>query len=231
MRGTSASALSAMGHRCTGGIASSRTGIAALCTSGRPRDLLAALVHPAIDVGALLGDRAVTIVAWQVVWKHAAAWSSAEVLLLIALLACVIGGRILHVHERWIGYRSLAEAFRSALFITLTGVQPRAEQPAQIGLGEATNEPWFQRAFSEAWRKRPTVSFDALDADRPAPIPRARMDRRSDRVSPLSSTPARLWGETYLVLILCIALLALLIAVAHALSSALRRLRCLSSWR
>jgi len=64
-------------------------------------------------------------------------------------------------HQRWVGLRSLAEAFRSGLFIALTDVGPRAARTDPIGLGER-NESWFQRAFSEAWRQRPSVAFDAL---------------------------------------------------------------------
>jgi hypothetical protein len=61
--------------------------------------------------------------------------------------------------ERWIAYRSLAEAFRSALFIVMTGAQRRKESASgSLGMLE---EPWFQRAFSEAWK------------DRPDPVPRS----------------------------------------------------------
>lgn len=49
-------------------------------------------------------------------------------------------------------YRSLAEAFRSAAFITLAG--PR-ETPDMDQTLASAGQKWFQRAFSLAWQARP----------------------------------------------------------------------------
>ena len=69
---------------------------------------------------------------------------------MLALIAIYATARRLKLHERWIGYRSLAENFRSALFMAL------ASAPADgTALVRVVDQPWFQRAFSEAWSRRP----------------------------------------------------------------------------
>lgn len=105
---------------------------------------------------------AVTAVAAQ----SQAGWGSrialVEVGLMLALVALYAVGRLVHVHDRWLGYRSLAEAFRSALFIATAETPDRSSnRSARSG----HDEPWHQRAFSEAWRERPTSVPDQSAED------------------------------------------------------------------
>lgn len=77
-----------------------------------------------------------------------------EIGLLVLALAALFLGRRLQAHGRWIAYRVLAERFRSALFLALTGAEPRLENPAEQGrLGPVGQ--WPRRAFDEVWLTRP----------------------------------------------------------------------------
>jgi hypothetical protein len=98
---------------------------------------------------------AVAAVAAQAEANLSALFALIEVALMFVVLMIFWAGRRSRVHERWIGYRSLAEAFRSGLFIHLTGAEissVRLEEESSLG-----KEPWFQRAFFEAWRERPAL--------------------------------------------------------------------------
>ena len=86
-----------------------------------------------------------------------------EVFFVLLLLLAVAIGRCAHLHERWLGYRSLAEAFRSALFFALSGVDDQQRMVSAGILGEP-EEAWFQRAFSQAWRSCPEVMLEREDA-------------------------------------------------------------------
>jgi hypothetical protein len=85
--------------------------------------------------------------------------SLVEVTLMLLLIVGLFLGRKADWHDRWIGYRSLAEAFRSSPFIALAGVHDQHER--HIGRRE---DHWFQRAFSEAWAGRPQVKIDTSGA-------------------------------------------------------------------
>lgn len=77
-----------------------------------------------------------------------------EIGLLVLAIASVFLARKLQIHGRWISYRVLAERFRSALFLALTGADPKLESPSAQGrLGHAGQ--WARRAFDEVWRARP----------------------------------------------------------------------------
>jgi hypothetical protein len=82
-------------------------------------------------------------------------FSLIEVALMLMLLGGLIAGRRADWHDRWIGYRSLAEAFRSSPFIMLAGLHDGGER--QI---DRRDEQWFQQAFSEAWARRPRITID-----------------------------------------------------------------------
>ena len=73
-----------------------------------------------------------------------------EIVCLLLIIVVVLGTRIWQVQERWLDYRSLAEAFRSALFVALTGARDRSEVRGQTEVHE-DHDPWYQRAFSESW--------------------------------------------------------------------------------
>lgn len=100
-----------------------------------------------------LAALAVTAIAAQSQWHWSPRIALVEVGFMLALLALYGIARHIRVHERWVGYRSLAEAFRSALFIALAGAHRKGEP--DNGVIGSSDEPWFQRAFSEAWRHRP----------------------------------------------------------------------------
>jgi hypothetical protein len=97
-----------------------------------------------------LAALAVAVVAVQ----SQAGWSNkvllAEVGCMLALVSIYGIARTLGLHERWIGYRSLAENVRSALFIALASALAEG-----AGLVRVVDQPWFQRAFSEVWSERP----------------------------------------------------------------------------
>ena len=97
-----------------------------------------------------LAALAVAVVAAQ----SQAGWSSkvllAEVGCMLALVGIYAIARKLRLHERWIGYRSLAENLRSALFITLASAAAEGARLMRV-----VDQPWFQRAFSEGWSHRP----------------------------------------------------------------------------
>ncbi len=112
----------------------------------------------------LLAALAVTVVAVQTLFlKKEPGWLVIEVALVLALLLAVAAGRRVHLHEHWLGYRSLAEAFRSGMFFALSGGEDSTRAASSGVLGEP-DEAWFQRAFSQAWRSCPQVTLEHGDA-------------------------------------------------------------------
>ena len=98
-----------------------------------------------------LAALAVAVVAAQSVWGWDPRVALIEVGCMLVLLAVYGLARAISVHDRWIGYRSLAEAFRSALFFVIAG-GPSQQDRELLGHLCATHEPWFQRAFSRPGR-------------------------------------------------------------------------------
>jgi hypothetical protein len=113
----------------------------------------------------VLAALAVTVVALQSQFfpKHPRV-VLAEVVLMVALVAIYHYGARVDMNDRWLGYRSLAEAFRSALFMAATGTPPRSQREPSVVLGHV-DDPWYQRAFSEAWARRPNCEPEEQDAD------------------------------------------------------------------
>jgi hypothetical protein len=107
------------------------------------------------DMLYVLAALAVTAVAAQSVFapEHTKL-VAVEIVFLLLVIAVFLTARFGHMHERWMGYRSLAEAFRSALFILLTGAHGRSDGDGTAEL-PVQREPWYQRAFSESWSRRP----------------------------------------------------------------------------
>jgi hypothetical protein len=106
----------------------------------------------------LLAALAVTAVAAQ----SQAEWSPKLALLEVASMLVVLTiywiARRTGPHERWLAFRSLAEAFRSSLFMALTQVPAdRAQRASDSSAMPA--EPWFQRAFSACWEERPATTL------------------------------------------------------------------------
>jgi hypothetical protein len=111
-----------------------------------------------------LAALAVTAVAGQLVWaRENPNWLLIEVGLMLLLVAILSFGRRGRFHERWVSYRSLAEAFRSSIFIALSGARHPGDTPSDAAQSELS-QSWFQRAFSEAWADSPALSVDEDDA-------------------------------------------------------------------
>jgi hypothetical protein len=113
----------------------------------------------------LLAVAAVAAVAFQVAFfPDRPILLCAEIAAVSGLIVVVWLARRLSLNERWIAYRSLAEAFRSALFIALSSPQDRAGRRDPVTELGNLDEPWFQRVFSEAWRERPEVELGPTHA-------------------------------------------------------------------
>jgi hypothetical protein len=123
----------------------------------------------------LFAALAVTAVASQSQFGGATQLALLEVVFMLLILGMYLLAKCWRLQDRWLGYRSLAEAFRSGMFIALTGI---AGRPAGVGdgvvelttLAEAVElddirETWYQRAFSEAWSRRPSVEIDPSMAE------------------------------------------------------------------
>jgi hypothetical protein len=110
-----------------------------------------------------LAALAVAAVAYVVAFRRPDAWLGLEIFFLALLVAAVRLGRHGRWRERWMGYRSLAEAFRSAEFIALAGGRQRgAPDHGMLVMADGqfmTDGPWFQRAFSEVWKSRPQFTL------------------------------------------------------------------------
>lgn len=115
------------------------------------------------DLLYLLAALAVTAVAAQSVFApERTKLTSIEIGLLLGVVAVFFIARKGRVHDRWTSHRSLAEAFRSGLFIALIGVRDRSDEGVLIDLRDG-RDPWFQRAFSEVWATRPPSSLTEAD--------------------------------------------------------------------
>ncbi|HEY4278963.1 MAG TPA: hypothetical protein VGM91_12115 [Conexibacter sp.] len=102
-----------------------------------------------------LAALAVMIIAAQSQAKWSPEVAFLEVGAMLAVLTAFALARSTRVHDRWMGYRSLAEAFRSAPFITAT-----ATTPSDSATSSLTGAHWFQHVFSEAWGARPRNAAD-----------------------------------------------------------------------
>jgi hypothetical protein len=113
------------------------------------------LYHLVVDALFALAAIAVAAVAYQISFQpEHARLALFETIALVLLSAAFVIGRKVRLHEAWIGYRSLAEAFRSSQFIAAIG----GDSADDAAPSKFRDEPWFQRAFTEAWTDRPTVS-------------------------------------------------------------------------
>jgi hypothetical protein len=89
-------------------------------------------------------------------------WLLAEIGIVVALACALLFGRRGRQHDRWIGYRSLAEAFRSALFVAITGAG--AQDGKDRDELHDVDQRWYQHAFTEAWSARPSIKLGRHDA-------------------------------------------------------------------
>jgi hypothetical protein len=113
----------------------------------------------------LLAALAVTVVAVQTLFfARKPIVLTGEIFLVLVLLLAVAVGRRARFHVRWIGYRSMAEAFRSGLFLALSGGEEHPPRALSAGVLGEPGEAWFQRAFSQAWRSCPEIALERSDA-------------------------------------------------------------------
>jgi hypothetical protein len=111
----------------------------------------------------LLAALAVTAVAAQIVFApKTTAWLGFEIALLVLLIVALWRGRRGGVHERWMGYRSLAEAFRSGLYLSLADATAALDN--QLAARRRADEAWVERLFLEAWSRRPPVPLPDREA-------------------------------------------------------------------
>jgi hypothetical protein len=106
-----------------------------------------------------LAALAVVAVVAQTQFNWPIALAFVEIAAMVGVLGIYGRAQARRLHERWLGYRSLAEAFRSALFITMTGIHERPAASPPVTINTAA-EFWHQRAFSEAWRRRPEATVE-----------------------------------------------------------------------
>jgi hypothetical protein len=85
-----------------------------------------------------------------------------EAVLMLGLLGTVFLVRRLHLHHRWLAYRSLAESCRSSLFLFLTSCAPLSEESTTETAGGTArrSERWVPRAYEEIWLTRPQPVAD-----------------------------------------------------------------------
>jgi hypothetical protein len=107
---------------------------------------------------------AVLVVAIQASFWPAQDWGAAvEVPLLLALLAVLLTGNRLRLHQRWISHRFLAERLRSAYFLALAGTGDRARRPdAQASFTDPA-VTWVERALAEITAARPAATPGTAD--------------------------------------------------------------------
>jgi hypothetical protein len=109
-----------------------------------------------VDLLFGLAALAVAAVAWQTSFHpDEPLWTLLETAALSLAVAGFWYGRHRHLHDAWIGYRSLAEAFRSAQFLALVGAGQDDDGRIDPSRPPARTQQWFRRAFTEAWRRRP----------------------------------------------------------------------------
>jgi hypothetical protein len=110
----------------------------------------------------LLAALAVTVVAAQSQAHWSPKLALVEVAFMLAVLAIYGYTRHTGIRDRWLGYRSLAEALRAALFIAVANPQIEDMRTSLDG-AVAVRGQWFQRAFSATWEARPTIAPAAGD--------------------------------------------------------------------
>lgn len=101
----------------------------------------------------VLAALAVTAVAAQLETGASSLFALVEVGFMLSALAVYAAAVKFDAHERWLGYRSLAEEFRAGLFLVMTGFEGR-EVPL------AADSKWYQRVFTAAWQQRPSIDVD-----------------------------------------------------------------------
>jgi hypothetical protein len=114
------------------------------------------LYHRSGNLVYVLATAAVFLAAFQVLFLPEQSWILLfEVLFMICALAIVRVSRQRKWHTKWIDYRFLAERFRSAPFIAISGMDMiTLRPPRHLSLAYSPND-WMVLAFSSVWDRRP----------------------------------------------------------------------------
>jgi hypothetical protein len=108
----------------------------------------------------MLAAASITVVAIQATFVPGWHWLAAiEVAFLLILLGILRFNRRLHLRDRWISCRFLAERLRSGYFLTLAGTGDRGSRPARLAYLSDSSEAWIERALAEVMARRPTLDI------------------------------------------------------------------------
>ena len=141
--------------------------------------------HLHLKAGSLiyvLAAAAVAVAAAQALfWPDKPGIVLIEVALMAALLGILWLGRHQKWHAKWIDYRFLAERFRSALFLSLAGLETLPLRPPRhLSLAYSPRD-WMVAAFSSVWYQIP------------------RLNRSLSTFKPLKRFVLRAWIENQLL--------------------------------
>jgi len=115
----------------------------------------------------LLAAAAVTVVVAQIIfWPEQPSIVGLEIGFMLLLPGLLYLGRSRDLRGRWLASRFLAERFRSAPYLAMSGLggqRPRLLADQKVGMPES----WLQRAYLEVWARRPApdsmrVKIDGL---------------------------------------------------------------------
>jgi hypothetical protein len=110
----------------------------------------------------VLAALAVCIVATQLVFfPHARLVVAGEIACLVVILGGLEWGRRVHLQQRWISARYLAERLRSSLFLALAGADDRPSATALVS-EEIPAAAWVGTAFKMTWMRRPQVDASRI---------------------------------------------------------------------
>jgi hypothetical protein len=105
----------------------------------------------------VLAALAVCIVGTQLVFfPHIRLVVAGEIACLLIILGGLEWGRRVHVQQRWISARYLAERLRSALFLALVGAGEQSYATTLVG-EDIPAALWVGTAFKMTWMRRPQV--------------------------------------------------------------------------
>ena len=110
----------------------------------------------------VLAALAVCIVGTQLVFfPHTRQVVAGEIACLLVILGGLEWGRRVHLQQRWISARYLAERLRGALFLALAGADDRPSATALVS-EEMPAAAWVGAAFKMTWMRRPQVDADRI---------------------------------------------------------------------
>lgn len=105
-----------------------------------------------------LAAAAVVIVAFQALFFPLKPYIiSGEVLLVTIILGIIFGSRRLRWLDKWIDYRFLAERFRSAVFLAVSGIDMGSLKPPRYLSLAFSQTEWIVVAFFSIWRQIPPL--------------------------------------------------------------------------